>query len=59
VEGGEAGDGEVGDEVATDGKSIRGAAADGGTRPHLLSAVTHDNPKCPFTCVTNAEGSLM
>ena len=29
--------------VAIDGKSIRGAAAGGdGTRPHLLSAVTHD-----------------
>ena len=46
--------GQVGDEVATDGarrlagvaidgKSIRGAAAGGGTRPHLLSAVTHDD----------------
>ena len=28
--------------VAIDGKSIRGAAAGGGARPHLLSAVTHD-----------------
>jgi predicted transposase YbfD/YdcC len=28
--------------VAIDGKSVRGAAAGGGTRPHLLSAVTHD-----------------
>jgi predicted transposase YbfD/YdcC len=28
--------------VAIDGKSIRGAAAGGGTRPHLLSVVTHD-----------------
>lgn len=28
--------------VAIDGKSVRGAAAGGGTRPHLLSAATHD-----------------
>jgi predicted transposase YbfD/YdcC len=28
--------------VAIDGKSVRGAAAGGGVRPHLLSAVTHD-----------------
>lgn len=28
--------------VAIDGKSVRGAAAGGGARPHLLSAVTHD-----------------
>jgi hypothetical protein len=30
--------------VAIDGKSVRGAAAGGGTRPHLLSATTHDGP---------------
>ncbi|MCA1675385.1 MAG: ISAs1 family transposase [Actinobacteria bacterium] len=29
--------------VAIDGKSVRGAAAGGGTRPHLLGAVTHDS----------------
>jgi len=28
--------------VAIDGKSVRGAAAGGNTRPHLLSAATHD-----------------
>ena len=28
--------------VAIDGKSVRGAAAGGGTRPHLLGAATHD-----------------
>ena len=28
--------------VAIDGKSVRGAAAGGNPRPHLLSAATHD-----------------
>lgn len=53
TDGGAVRGGEVGDEgatdgarrlagVAIDGKSIRGAAAGGATRPHLLSAVTHD-----------------
>ncbi len=41
----EAGDGEAGRRlagVAIDGKSIRGASAGGGARPHLLAAVAHD-----------------
>ena len=43
-----AGDGESDGEsaglpaVAIDGKSVRGAAAGGNPRPHLLSAATHD-----------------
>ena len=39
-----AGDGEVAGlpAVAIDGKSVRGAAAGGNPRPHLLSAATHD-----------------
>jgi predicted transposase YbfD/YdcC len=44
-EAGEAGDGEAGRRlagVAIDGKSVRGASAGGGARPHLLAAVAHD-----------------
>jgi predicted transposase YbfD/YdcC len=43
--------------VAIDGKSVRGAAAGGGRRPHLLSAVTHDGSIVLAQCQIPDKGS--